>query len=226
MPLPVTDVEIPRSTGRLLDLLEIVLAEQSCNLTTAATKAELTPTTALRHLRALEGRGYLERDTNGDFSVGPTMMRLAASMRNTAALEQLIGAAQPHLDSLAKATGESTYLAVSDGRRATYVATAESDRAIRHVGGVGQIVGLSGTAIGEALDSPGTLVARTGAVEPDIAALSLSVGRYSKLEVALSVIGPSQRFNAKARKQAGKQLSESVDAVQQALGIDREAVAS
>ena len=59
--------------------------------------------------------------------------------------------AQPHLDRLAERTGESTYLAVSDGRTATYVATAESSRAIRHVGWVGQNVDLSGTALGAAL---------------------------------------------------------------------------
>lgn len=226
MAVTTTDSEIPRSTGRLLDLLEIVLAEQSCNLTTAAAKADLTPTTALRHLRALVGRGYLERDDSGDFSVGPTMVRLAAAMRNSAALEQLINAAQPHLDALAEVTGESTYLAVSDGRRATYVATAESDRAIRHVGGVGQIISLDGTAVGEALNSPGTLVTRTGAVEPDIAAVSLSIGRFSKLDVAISVLGPATRLDVTSRKKAGERLSESVAAVQRTLGIDREAVAS
>lgn len=226
MAVTTTDSEIPRSTGRLLDLLEIVLAEQSCNLTTAAAKADLTPTTALRHLRALVGRGYLERDDSGDFSVGPTMVRLAAAMRNSAALEQLINAAQPHLDALAEVTGESTYLAVSDGRRATYVATTESDRAIRHVGGVGQIISLDGTAVGEALNSPGTLVTRTGAVEPDIAAVSLSIGRFSKLDVAISVLGPATRLDVTSRKKAGERLSESVAAVQRTLGIDREAVAS
>jgi len=104
-----TEAEIPRSTQRLLDLLEIVLAVGPCNLTTAAAKAELTPTTALRHLRALEGRGYLERDEHGDFSAGPTMIRLSASLRHVAAIDQLVASAQPHLDSLAEATGESTF---------------------------------------------------------------------------------------------------------------------
>ncbi len=47
---------VPRAVGRVLDLLEIVLAEKSCTLTTAASASDLTPTTALRHLRALEAR--------------------------------------------------------------------------------------------------------------------------------------------------------------------------
>lgn len=220
-----SDVEIPRSTGRLLDLLEIVLSEGSCNLTTAAAKAELTPTTALRHMRALVGRGYLERGDDGDFSLGPTMMRLAASLRS-AAIDQLLAAAQPHLDTLAESTGESTYLAVGDGRRVTYIATAESDRSIRHVGWVGQVVTLEGTAVGEALGSPGTLVTRTGAVEPDITALSLSLGTFSKLQVAISIIGPEHRLDEEAVNAASAQLEAAVDALQRTLGLDERAVAS
>ncbi|MFT7475131.1 MAG: IclR family acetate operon transcriptional repressor [Verrucomicrobiales bacterium] len=220
------DPEIPRSTGRVLDLLEIVLAEGSCNLTTAATKAHLTPTTALRHLRALEARGYLDRDDAGDFSAGTTVLRMAAVLRSTGELDQLIIAAQPHLDALAVATGESTYLAVSDGRDATYIATAESDRAIRHVGWVGQVVRLDGTAVGEAFAAPDTLVSRTGAVEADITAISLALGHFSKLEVAISVIGPAHRLDETARASVEKHLSSAVEELRQSLGIDDQAVAS
>ena len=49
-----TDTEaVPRSVGRVLDLLEIVLAERSCTLTTAAAASDLTPTTALPSLSPL-----------------------------------------------------------------------------------------------------------------------------------------------------------------------------
>ena len=51
---PPDDPAVPRSIGRLLDVLEIVLSKHSCNLTSAATTSGLTPTTALRYLRALE----------------------------------------------------------------------------------------------------------------------------------------------------------------------------
>jgi IclR family acetate operon transcriptional repressor len=220
-----SDPEVPRSTGRVLDLLEIVLAAGSCNLTTAATKANLTPTTALRHLRALEARGYLDRDDAGDFSAGSTVLRMAAVLRSTGELDHLIIAAQPHLDALARATGESAYLAVSGGREATYIATAESDRAIRHVGWVGQVVRLNDTAVGDALASPGTLVSRTGAVEADITAVSLSLGSYSKLEVALSVIGPVHRLDDKARLLVEKHLLSAVTELRRSLGIDDQAVA-
>lgn len=213
---------VPRAISRVLDLLEIVLAEKSCTLTRAATESGLTPTTALRHLRALEARGYLDRDPNGVFSAGPTLLRVAASLRDEGPLDRLIVAAQPHLDALAAETGESSYLAVSDGKTGTYVATAESNRAIRHVGWVGQNVTLEGTAVGEALESPGTVAVRTGAVESDITAVSLALPSTGKLGVAISVIGPKQRLDA-VTGPAEEALRRVVDDICRDLGIDPEA---
>jgi hypothetical protein len=165
-------------------------------LTTAANASELTPTTALRYLRALEARGYVDRDGAGDYSAGPTILRIAASLRSGTVLDRLAATAQPHLDRLAEQTGESTYLAVSDGRTGTYVATAESSRAIRHVGWVGQNVELTGTALGAALAAPGVVATRTGAVEPDVTAMSLALPAIGRLGVAISIVGPSHRFAA------------------------------
>ena len=109
----VDETTLPRSIARVLDLFEIVLATGRCNLTTAANASELTPTTALRYLRALEARGYVDRDGAGDYSAGPTILRIAASLRSGTVLDRLAATAQPHLDRLAEQTGESTYLAVS-----------------------------------------------------------------------------------------------------------------
>ena len=182
---------VPRSVERVLDLLEIALDEPGCTLTTAAAAAELTPTTALRYLRALEQRGYLDRDPDGRFHPGATVMRISAALHEQGPLERLVVIAQPLLDELAATTGESVYLVVADARTATYVATAESTRAIRHVGWVGQNVPLHGTAVGEALVSPGEPVIRTGAVEPDITAVSLGLGRVHSMRVAVSIVGGS-----------------------------------
>jgi IclR family acetate operon transcriptional repressor len=218
--------DVPRSTGRVLDLLEIVLAHGACNLTTAAERAALTPTTALRHLRALEARGYLERDSSSQFSAGPVMLRMAASLRVAGDLDRLVAAAQPILERLAASTGESTYLAVSDGRDVTYVATAESNRSIRHVGWVGQVVSLDGTAVGQAMGAPGTLVKRTGAVEPDITAISMSPGSHAKLAIALSVIGPAHRFDTAVTAAIDDALAGAANELCRTLGLETEAVAS
>ena len=217
---------VPRSVGRVLDLLEIVLAEGTCNLTMAATASALTPTTALRHLRALEARGYVDRDTSGQYSAGPTILRIAASLRDGGPLDRLVAIAQPHLDALASETGESSYLAVCDGTVATYVATAESNRAIRHVGWVGQNVTLQGSAVGEALATPGICATRTGAVEPDITAISRALPAIGKLAIALSIIGPEHRLDAEQRSSAEAALCRATDDLIRDLGLDSKAVAS
>ncbi len=191
---PSADAAVPRSIGRLLDLFEVVLAAGTCSLTVAARATGLTPTTALRYLRALEVRGYVTRDDDGNYSAGPTILRLAASLRGGSSLDRFVRAAQPYLDRLAAQTGESAYLAISDGATGTYVATAESPRAIRHVGWVGQHIDLHGSALGAALDQPGTVVTRTGAVEPDITAMCRALTGTGSLGVAVSIVGPAHRF--------------------------------
>ena len=220
------DHAVPRSVGRVLDLLEIVLGAGGRTLTEAANEAALTPTTALRHLRALEARGYVERDDAGRFSVGPTMRRLAAVLGDSDPVRRLVATAQPLLDAAACETGESVYLAVSDGSVATYVATAESTRAIRHVGWIGQNVTLDGTAVGDALRAPGSCVTRTGAVEPDITAISLAIPAAGTLGIALSVIGPEYRFRKSSRQAHERVLCRTVDEFVTRLDGHRSAVAS
>jgi IclR family acetate operon transcriptional repressor len=216
------DAGVPRSIARLLDLFEIVLAERNCNLTAAAHASELTPTTALRYLRALEARGYVDRDESGDFSAGPTILRIAAALRGGTVLDRLSAVAQPHLEALAKRTGESTYLAVSDGRTGTYIATAESPRAIRHVGWVGQDVTLDGTALGAALAEPGLTTTRTGAVEADITAMSRALPANGKLGIAVSIVGPEHRFTATQRAQHDREIADTVDALERELRTNGE----
>jgi DNA-binding IclR family transcriptional regulator len=213
---------VPRSIARVLDLFEIVLAARSCNLTAAAQRSDLTPTTALRYLRALEARGYLDRDESGEYSAGPTILRLAASLRSGTLLDRLTAVAQPHLDQLAETTGESAYLAVGDGRTATYVATAESPRAIRHVGWVGQDVGLDDTALGAALAEPGVVATRTGAIEPDITAMSRALPDNDRIGIAVSVIGPQHRFTSAKRAEHRVALDRAVDALIAELRINGE----
>lgn len=213
---------VPRSIARVLDLFEIVLAERNCNLTAAAQASELTPTTALRYLRALEVRGYVSRDDTGDFSAGPTILRIAASLRGGTVLDRLAAIAQPHLNDLAEVTGESTYLAVSDGRMGTYIATAESPKAIRHVGWIGQDVDLESSALGAALDNPGEIAVRTGAVEADTTAMSQALPDTGKLGLAVSIVGPEHRFTKADQAKHRMALAATVHAITNELRINGE----
>jgi len=219
---PANDDAVPRSIARVLDLFEAVLAEHNCNLTTAAASADVTPTTALRYLRALETRGYVDRDERGDFSAGPTILSIAASLRSGNVRDRLAAVAQPHLDALAARTGESCYLAVSDGNTGTYIATAESPRAIRHVGWVGQDVTLDKSALGAALAEPGTTAVRTGAVEPDITAMSRALRTEGKLGVAISIVGPDHRFTRERHVEHDAAFTAAVDSFAQDFQLNPE----
>lgn len=215
-------VQVPRAVGRALDVLEAVLSMDGCNLTAVASAVELTPTTALRHLRALEARGYVDRDRSGVFSAGPTMVRLAASLRDEGSLDRLVSMATPRLAALAAATGESSYLAVSDGAMATYVATVESPRAIRHVGWVGQTLPLDGTAVGEALAAVGSTAMKTGAVEPDITAVSLALSTPWQFGVAISVVGPEHRLDEHKLASIEHHLRSEAEGLLADLGLEEE----
>lgn len=216
---PTNGDEVPRSIGRVLGLLEAVLAERSCNLSTAAARCELTPTTALRHLRALEARGYLHRDDVGVFSAGPTLRRIAAGLAAEGPVERIVATAQPHLDELAAATGESSYLAMGDRTHATYVAAAHGTHTIRHVGWVGQRVQLADTAVGAAFDHPGSVAARTGAVEEDITAISVALPVIQGLHFAMSILGPNHRLSATGGADARDRLAEAATALAADLGV-------
>jgi urocanate hydratase len=213
------DDAVPRSLGRAFDLLEFIAGSGEASLTEAASHASLTPTTALRHLRALEARGYLHRDVDGSFSAGPTLLRLAAMARDEGPYARLVAAAQPVLDHLTAVTGESSYVAVADGKRAVYLATSESTRSVRHVGWVGKSVPLDGTAVGEALTgAPGARV-RSGTVEPDITAVTIGVPDAATIMAALSIIGPAHRMDEAAIEVATGALREAADRLAGRLGL-------
>jgi DNA-binding IclR family transcriptional regulator len=217
-PMSADDI-VPRAVGRAFDLLEIVVEAGEINLSAAAERAGLTPTTALRHLRALEARGYLRRAADGSYSAGPTVLRLAAAARDDGPLARLVRAAQPVLDELTERSGESSYLAVADNDQAVYLATCESSRSIRHVGWVGKTVPLAGTAVGEALAGRPGSHARAGSVEADIAAVARAICDGGAVVAALSIIGPSHRMDDTANRQAAALLDEAGRRLADELGF-------
>ena len=190
-----------RSAERVLNLLDTVASSGSVSLTAAAAQADIPPSTALRHLRLLTNQGFLIKDDQGWYSIGPTFVRMALASHQRGPYARLTTAAQPGLERLVEDTEESAYLAVRDGDEAVYIATAESRRAIRHVGWVGRSVPLDGTAVGEALlaspQTPGSrpdLHFNTGAIEPDVTAVVAPIHGSSQVVGALSLLGPADRL--------------------------------
>lgn len=211
---------VPRSIGRLLDVLETVIERGSCTLSAAAESVGLTPTTARRYLRALDVRGYVARDADGSYRAGPTIHTIADRVGGEDELTALARRAQIHLDRLATSAGESAYLGVVDAGAIVYVATAQSERAIRHVGWIGQRLPFDQTAIGAALVTPGAPVFRSGGLEADIAAVSCSLPAEWAGRAAVSIVGPAHRFDEASIARFREQLVEAIAAISRDLGLE------
>jgi IclR family pca regulon transcriptional regulator len=94
------------------------------SITTAAKAAALSPAAARRCLLTLESLGYLSFDGKY-FRPTARLARLASSYIAVSPLTQI---AQPHLTAVRDAVGESTSLAVLDGRSVTFIARAEAQK--------------------------------------------------------------------------------------------------
>ena len=218
-----SSLHVSRAAVRALDLLDLVIGEGRMSLTDAAARLELPASTALRHLKTLQQLGYLDRDEAGLFSAGPTFVRLALTALRDGPVAHLIATARPHLAALAATTGESSYLAVQDGSDAVYVATAESERAVRHVGWVGRSVPIDGTAVGAALVDGAEVHVNTGAAEPDVTAVVHGVaGPDGSVVAAISVLGPASRLRGRDLTRAGRAVAAAAAAFAADLGAPAE----
>ncbi len=187
-----------RSAERVLDLLQHVGERAPTALTEAAEATGIPVSTALRHLRVLADRGWVERRTDGSYQLGPTATRLAPADTGGATRDRLVAVAEPHLRGLAMDTGESCYLAVRSGDEALYLSTAEGTRTIRHVGWVGRSVPIAGTAVGEALtanDREADPFSNVGAAESDVGAVTAPIWFGDHVVAAISILGPASRFD-------------------------------
>jgi len=121
---------------RAAQLLTLVLeAERPCALGELAGDLELPKSTASRLLGALERQGLVEqRGRRGRFSPGPVLIRFAHRGAGDRHLAEL---AEPHLETLGRASGETINLAVPGALGVEHIAQVEST----HFLGAGQWVG-------------------------------------------------------------------------------------
>lgn len=192
-----TGPSTPRATDRGLSLVSAIADHpQGLTLADAARYVDLSPSTTLRQLRALESSGFTERSDDGLWMPGPELYRIAQQLSK---VSSLASSAQVVLTELASSTGESSYLAEpSDSQHAVYTGMAPGTHAIRHVSWLGRPVPRAGTAIGAALvpslDASGTVTV-SDAVEPGVTAVAAPViGPNGVVLAALSVVGPSFRL--------------------------------
>jgi IclR family acetate operon transcriptional repressor len=186
-----------RTVDRALALLAEVCAEDSIGLSECARRADLPASTALRLLRTLEGSGFVTRDEEGSFRAGSRLIQLGALALGRQSLVRL---AEPVLDRLVGATGESAYLSIAGaGDTAIYVAMVEGTHAVRHTSWVGRSFPVANLAVGRVLrnDVPETgYVAERDRSEPDVTAIVAPILRPGGgVAAAISLLGPTYRID-------------------------------
>jgi IclR family acetate operon transcriptional repressor len=223
-----------QTINRAAQLLTLVIeSEQPRALTELADDAALPKSTASRLLGALEREGLIQQQgLRGRFEPGPVLRRFANR-------GQLVELAQPHLEVLSEASGETINLAVPGPLGVDHLAQIES----RHFLGTGQWVGrrvpYDTTAVGKVLMAFGAApeqeelakqlaaVRRSGyatavdELEVGLAGIAAPVlGAGSQALAALSISGPTLRLTAERIADLHPTLIDEARALGHEMGAD------
>jgi DNA-binding IclR family transcriptional regulator len=135
-----------QTLDRGLQVLEAVArAGDPLTVADSAAAVGLDRTVAHRLIATLAARGYLQRDANGGYRLGPTCLALAS------AITDLRTAARPYLEAVRDATGETAHLVVLSGREVVFIDGIESPHALRVGSRVGRLLPAHATSVGKAM---------------------------------------------------------------------------
>lgn len=133
-----------RSVQRVCDILDLVQANpDGLSLMDFAQATELPKSSVFRYLATLEGRGYVERNADGDYRMG---LALSGDRIDTVARRLL-----PQLVYLRDTLGETVNLGLLDGTRVAYLEIVESKASIRNAPRAGDREVIHSTALGKVL---------------------------------------------------------------------------
>lgn len=144
--------DVVRSAARVLDLLEYFAeATDSSSLAKVATTFKMPKSSALGLLRTLQVRGYLVKDAHGSYRINETFKARGFGWGGDT-LAHLIAMAEPVLDELSEALGETVILGdlTSDGT-VRIVLQSRSTQAVRYEASQGMTVPAHCTAMGRVL---------------------------------------------------------------------------
>jgi DNA-binding IclR family transcriptional regulator len=138
-----------RVLHKTLDILEeIKTTESGYKLADLARKVELPKATVYRILTTLEGRGYLDRASDGSYRMAKKLFELQRSVP----LEQVLHrVAQPVMERLVAACKETVNLGILDAGEVVVINTVESPQAVRMSSKIGNRRHLHATALGKIL---------------------------------------------------------------------------
>jgi IclR family KDG regulon transcriptional repressor len=135
--------------GKVIQILErLDQAPGGLLLREIVNSTSINKSTAYRVLSHLETEGYVFRDSDGYYMVGPKLARLGSGATYQATLCR---ASASILEKLGTETGETVNLAVLDGNEILYLNVFESQHTFRMVSEVGRRRPLYCTALGKAV---------------------------------------------------------------------------
>jgi IclR family acetate operon transcriptional repressor len=135
--------------GKLIQILErLDQAPGGLLLREIVTSTSINKSTAYRFLSHLETAGYVFRDSNGYYMVGPKLAKLGSGVTYQATLCRT---SAEILERLRAETGETVNLAVLDQSEVLYVSVFQSQHTFRMVSEVGTRRPLHCTALGKAV---------------------------------------------------------------------------
>jgi DNA-binding IclR family transcriptional regulator len=215
---------------RALSLLE-VFSDGAPRLTLAelAARSGLYPSTALRLAASLDRFGYLHRDTDGRFRLGPTPLRLGVLYRNAFDLAAQV---RPALARLVERCGETAAFYVREGERRICLYRLNAPRLIRpHLeegaalpidrGASAHVLMAFDGAEGARFDAirAGAAAVSLGERDPEVAAVAAPVfGRDGRCLGALNITGPRTRFDDAACTRHAAVILEEARALSRRLG--------
>ncbi|MBA2609196.1 MAG: helix-turn-helix domain-containing protein [Actinobacteria bacterium] len=178
-------------------------------LTELAPAAGLPRATAHRLAVALEAHGFVDRDGEGRFVLGP---RLVGS--------DLVTVAAPIVAGLRDRTGESAQLYVRRGDTRVCVLAAESPHSLRTIVAVGSVLPLARGSAGKILrgdTSSSGWVASVEEREAGVASVSAGVASHGEIVAAVSVSGPVDRLGRAPGRKHGAVVHDAAQAIERAL---------
>lgn len=218
------------SVERALSLLD-AFDENTPKLTLSqlASATGLYPSTTLRLAGTLEHSGYLRRNPNGEFRLGPAVLRLSSIYRGSFELGEIV---KSTLKSLSDASGETAAFYVREGEERVCLYRHHSQRSVRHHIDEGKRLPLDRGAGGH------VLLAHTGGDdevhrqtledgyrisygERDEESCAVAVpawGHGGKLLGALAIIGPRNRMTDAKLQSCIDDLRSAAESLKKELG--------
>lgn len=134
--------------GKALDVLDALDTGEALTLTELSARTGVPKATTLRVLANLEERGYVERDSHGQYRLGMRLLQLGA--RKASALD-LRTIARPAMKTLHAEFDETVNLAVPGDDGIIYIDILQSARGLRMAATVGMRDPYHSSALGKAM---------------------------------------------------------------------------